>query len=124
MSINGNLSIRLSQASREHLHLQLPNVIFGERQLARQVTQCYVVVINQPNRADSSACKILGCRGAQSTCADNQHATLFQPRLPCQINLRQDQLTCVARQLVVAQRGHCAPVMRGWPDQSRRELMR
>ena len=44
----------------------------------------------------------LGCRGAQSTCTNNQYATLFQPRLPLEVNLGQDQLTCVACQLIVA----------------------
>jgi hypothetical protein len=88
--------------------------------LALQVSQIDAVEIRQMHLADARSGQIQRHRRTEATQADDQYTTVFEPQLPVDIHVVQQDLPAVAQQLLIAQHGSCPKLMRSCSPRSRR----
>ncbi len=102
---HGYMRIEAGERCLGTLHLRLPDRIGVVDDLALQVRQRDLVVIDDADRADARGGKILNERGAETTCADDQHAGGFQLLLAGTAHIAQDDMSRVAFQFL-RRKGH------------------
>ncbi|MNE95653.1 hypothetical protein D3C80_1937670 [compost metagenome] len=71
--------------------------------LALQVGQVDRVEVGQVQLADPGRGQVQRHRRAEAAEADDQHATVLEPQLAVDVDLRQEDLPAVAQQFVVTQ---------------------
>ena len=104
MQLDPHLGIDLGKAVARRLELGPPHIRRAVDDLALEVAEVDHVEIDDANPSDTGGGQIHRDRRAEPAGADAEHAGSLQLQLPLHADLRQDQMTAVASDLLIGER--------------------